>query len=939
MKNLVFTFFFLTSHLLFTQEVCNNGIDDDADGYIDLNDDECECEGITGFSNLIPNPSFEDTLCCPATFELSCTESWVQGNMWGSADFFHTCDDGLDFSEITPLPDGGNGFVGFGRIVENQELLATCLDSPLLAGTNYTLNLFIHYATGLYDLNFSVYGSPFCTDIPAATFGCPVGEGDWMLLEDNLMILPTDCTWVEITLTFTPPVNINALSFGVGCGWYASDGYYYIDAMGLTESLHLSDITKTGDWCDGDLELQVSIDTIGGTWQWYKEGIALVGETSETVDVNLYGLGIYTAQYSLGDECLQINEFVHEDSALDADFTFENACVGSTIDFENTSLIPEDGTPTWLWDFGDIETSTEENPSHDYATPGTYTVTLIGVNDLSCNDTTSYEITIYPLPEADIEFIAGGSSSQDGSTGGCITNSVQFNDLSTVIAPDEIVSWFWNFGDGETSELVNPEHTYESIGAYAVTLTVSSENGCTATTDITIIMTNGMDLTFIINEPTCYGFSDGSITVTVADPVGEITFIITDEIGTVLNIENSNTANTLSTGWYYITVEDESECAGIDSVFLNQPGELDVELTTLYPLCFGDSTAYIIVDTVFNSTGLYDQISYIWNPNPVGANGLGVDSLWMLNAGDYTLTINDENGCSRAFDFEINQPEELYFSEFGFDHAYCRLHNYQSGNGVIFGAAAGGTPDYSYIWTNLDNGDTEISTTWGGLNPGNYELTMTDANGCVLKQSLFLDSLNPEAAFTVNSAQLNTDCQGTADVQVAFTNNSINYANPNNPLANPTFFWNLDTPYAEWQISHDILETFDTTYGEKEETYYVDVCLVAMNKNGCTDTACKQLTIYPPIALENINIFSPNGDGINDEFTFGFKAVSIADFSCVIVNRWGVVVSEINDINEGWDGTNQGGNPCQNGVYFYIYEATTENNIILVGQGTIQLAF
>ena len=92
-----------------------------------------------------------------------------------------------------------------------------------------------------------------------------------------------------------------------------------------------------------------------------------------------------------------------------------------------------------------------------------------------------------------------------------------------------------------------------------------------------------------------------------------------------------------------------------------------------------------------------------------------------------------------VLDFEVNEPDSMQFSEFGFEHAYCRLHEYQSGNGVVFGAASGGTPDYNYIWTNLDNGETNISTTWGGLNPGNFELTMTDENGCVLKQSLFLD--------------------------------------------------------------------------------------------------------------------------------------------------------------------------------------------------------
>tara|TARA_B110000046_G_scaffold148280_1_gene156143 strand:+ start:583 stop:1266 length:684 start_codon:yes stop_codon:yes gene_type:complete len=223
------------------------------------------------------------------------------------------------------------------------------------------------------------------------------------------------------------------------------------------------------------------------------------------------------------------------------------------------------------------------------------------------------------------------------------------------------------------------------------------------------------------------------------------------------------------------------------------------------------------------------------------------------------------------------------------------------------------------------------------LNPGNYELTATDDNGCILKETVFLDSLNPVAAFTVVSDQLNDDCQGTATIQVQFENESMNFANPNNPGADTTFFWNLDDPTAEWQVSHDVSEVFDTVYTPQGQTYFVDVCLVALNKNGCTDTACKVITVYEPVTFDEVNIFSPNGDGVNDEFTFEYKSASIAEFNCVFVNRWGIVVHELNDINDGWDGTHRNGDPCTAGVYFYKYTAKTDNSTDLEGQGSLQI--
>jgi gliding motility-associated-like protein len=140
-----------------------------------------------------------------------------------------------------------------------------------------------------------------------------------------------------------------------------------------------------------------------------------------------------------------------------------------------------------------------------------------------------------------------------------------------------------------------------------------------------------------------------------------------------------------------------------------------------------------------------------------------------------------------------------------------------------------------------------------------------------------------------------------------------------------------------WQISNSWFETFDTIYGPKGDSYLVDVCLVALNKNGCTDTTCKILTIFEPIKFEPVNIFSPNNDGINDLFTFDFKAASIDEFNCQIVDRWGVVVNEIPNINQGWNGTTKNGSPCPDGVYFYYYKAVSDNGTKLNGQGTVQL--
>ena len=179
------------------------------------------------------------------------------------------------------------------------------------------------------------------------------------------------------------------------------------------------------------------------------------------------------------------------------------------------------------------------------------------------------------------------------------------------------------------------------------------------------------------------------------------------------------------------------------------------------------------------------------------------------------------------------------------------------------------------------------------------------------------------------------DYEGTAPVAVHFVNQSQFFANPNNPNADTTFYWNFNTGNPPgWIISHDLDETFDTTYLDGG-TY--EVCLVAINKNGCTDTTCKTIIVYDPLAFDVVNIFTPNGDGNNDEFTFVYKADAVSEFSCTLVNRWGQTLREFTDIADTWDGTDKNGSECKDGVYFYVYSGTADDGTTFEGQGTVNL--
>jgi gliding motility-associated-like protein len=213
-------------------------------------------------------------------------------------------------------------------------------------------------------------------------------------------------------------------------------------------------------------------------------------------------------------------------------------------------------------------------------------------------------------------------------------------------------------------------------------------------------------------------------------------------------------------------------------------------------------------------------------------------------------------------------------------------------------------------------------------------MVVTDDNGCILTQQIELDSLNPIANFTIETGQTATDCDAIVPADITFSNQSQYFANPNNPDADTVFLWNFNNPNAAWIISHDLEEEFEITYTQSGT---VEICLIAQNKNGCKDTTCQDLILCDDLVFETVNIFTPDGDGINDDFTFVYRSAAVIEFNCVVINRWGVTVAEFNDITQGWDGTDKQGQAVPDGVYFFRYNGTGQTGETFKGQGTVQI--
>ncbi len=216
--------------------------------------------------------------------------------------------------------------------------------------------------------------------------------------------------------------------------------------------------------------------TVDTSYNWYGNN-----------DIGLASVSITDGQVISGSFSIQNNVVI----APVANFSFSSN--GNTATFtDNSTNVPT----SWLWDFGDGNTSTQQNPTHTYATSGTYTVCLTATNSAGSNTTCStVTVTIISVPVAAFSF--------SGETLG----TVDFTDNST----NSPTSWLWDFGDGNTSTMQNPQHTYASFGTFNVCLTATNSAGSnTVCQDVTVTVAPVAAFTFVTQNSGQVDFTDAS---------------------------------------------------------------------------------------------------------------------------------------------------------------------------------------------------------------------------------------------------------------------------------------------------------------------------------------------------------------------------------------------------------------------------------------------
>lgn len=819
----------LLSTLLFSvnligQEICDNGIDDDGDTLVDIQDPDCACVEST----VLLASSFEERSCCPTdrsyNLFIDCLEEgWVTPT--GSADYFNTCGwMGDDQSPIAPLPiPSGTGMVGIntqtppGSFFTHYESIAKCLDSPMTSGEEYEVSLYVGFGETQHpngvvvlDITLALYGRNSCTSLPAAdNDDCMTNTGwGWELITEIPVSASAEGTWVFASETFTANADYMAIGIGMTCGEYSEKMFHFLDEVTITgpgqENENVGTLITSGDCVDG-----VVVELLNGNdnadYQWYLDGVAISGATSNShIVTDASAEGEYQVMVTTASGCqlseplfIEIDEQVLDLDGIVEDIDCNEGGTGSIDLLVNSTNQPF----SYDWENG------ASSGFIDGLLEGDYEVTVTDAN--GCIGTRSFSITAPPPLVLSTSFIP-------------LSCSNTTTDITTeVLGGTPPYNYLWNTGN--TNDLLSavPAGSYE--------LTVTDANACTAEITINVIGAGGPVSADIVVPSTLTCLTETvELDGTASIPSDNVSYIWTTTNGTIVGPADQATAQANSAGEYTLEVtEIGSGCSSTSTVTVVADMMPPIaEAGPSFALNCGD------VSVQLDGVGSSDSnTSYLWSTND-GIIISGTTTLEPLvgTAGVYSLEVtNTINGCTAIDQVSVEEPDDVPVVEIVLnDTLDCNR------NSLILDAGASTVGvDYDLVWSTVDGAFV------GGTNglfpevsqPGTYMLEITNLiNACSESGSVtvLLDTLRPtvniEPPLELNCQVSSQELDGTGSSQGENFQYSWTTENGQVTLAENILLINVDSP-GDYQLrventmngciaTETVLITADTTLPE-----------------------------------------------------------------------------------------------------------------------------
>jgi large repetitive protein len=601
----------------------------------------------------------------------------------------------------------------------------------------------------------------------------------------------------------------------------------------------------------------------------------------------------YTIMLAVANEC-GVDTVYHSITVLPNQVTaFFNVdapsgCVPHTVNFTQFSS----GATFSNWDFGDGNVSGIYSPSHTFTQAGTYTVSLFA-NDGCGFDTTTAIITVFPSPTV-------AFSSEPDSV--CIDQLFTFTNLSSGLA-----SVTWDFGDGNTSLLYDPTHTYTASGTYQVTLTgISQTNGCAASVTHPVVVSTNPVAAFTPNPvagcmPLEVNFANNSTN----------TSFQSWDFGDGNTSGQVNPTHTFTTAGNYtvkLYVENANGCA--DST---------EQVITVYPLpvaaftIANSNSCYPPVTATFTNTSS-GAIDYAWDLGNGNTSTLTSPTSTYATPGTYTIQLIATNiyGCAdtTSQDFNVYQVPTANFTLP--EDTVC------VGEPVVFNSTSSFAD--SVVW-NFGDGNTYNGTSvnYSFENSGIYPITIIayGDGGCT-------DTVTMNTPIVVHPTP-------TAGFDF------VNIQNPD-PLSGTVEFTNTSTGATSWywDFGNGDTSTFENPIERYNSFGDFDVTLIAINQFGCADTTNQTVGVDFFYGLFIPNALSP-GSGDFEVSNFIPKGVGLKSFELLIYDDWGNLIWQTTALDadgrptEYWDGTFNG-EPVQQDAYVWKATATFLNERVWEGK-------
>ncbi|HLG02794.1 MAG TPA: PKD domain-containing protein [Bacteroidia bacterium] len=513
--------------------------------------------------------------------------------------------------------------------------------------------------------------------------------------------------------------------------------------------------------------------------------------------------GIYTCTLTDASGCTAtFTVTITQPSAITATTSSVPTTCGNNTG--TATVNPSGGNPgyTYLWSDGQT-TQTAVNLN-----AGVFTCAVTDATSCTQNFTVTVSNSNGPTATLSAQQDVTCNGGNDGSAGVTVSGGT----------PPYLYAWT----SGGTAAIEN------NLAAGNYVCTVTDDGGCTQAVAVTITEPPAFSTSGTSTQATC-GASNGSATISVSGGTPPYTYQWSSS-GT------NATENNLAAGTYTVVITDNLGCITFDSVTVTQPASVAASASVINVSCNGGSNG----SATANPSGGTAPYTYSWAPT-----GGTSQTATSLAAGTFVCTVTDNTGCSIGTTVTITEPPAITLAP-GQSDLTC----FGSNDGSAWVVANGGTLPYIFTWAPLSGSNDSITN----KPAGSYTITITDANGCAVSDSVSLSEPAEVEVWAVTPVNI---CQGQAVTMSA----PVTGGNPGY-----TMTWNPGGP----------------TVSPATTTLYT---VTATDANGCVSDADSILVIVnPPLVISAISPpgicaggtagLSASASGGDGNFTFNWSPLT-----------------------------------------------------------------